>query len=492
MSLLGIDLGTSGIRVVAYSTDGRELAAEERRLTLNRPAPGRVELDAVGIQQAVEAAVLRLADSGPLAADPVAAISFSVLGEAVVPVDRGGNPLAPVIVSMDERGTPALRRLEDAIPAERFHAITGQPLHPMFSAFKIAVEGHAWRDAARYLCIGDYLTYRWTGEAAIDYGMAARMGLLDVDRRDWSDEILDCLGGFAPWLGRAKLSGLGPSGQPVGELLPAVAERLGLPSGVVVALGTHDQAAAFLGCGGVPDERSCISLGSSDCFTVGSRLRPAGFDHTGFATYPIDETTWITLAGTAAGGWALEWFAELVGGGSVGAVFDRLSAEPPPLIVVPYLRGSGTLDNDPTATGTVHGLTLETTLPQLARAFVEASGLEFAKIAAAFEAHGVEPGDVVVSGSGARNLPALQARANALGRPLAVAPAFASCRGAALLAARSVGFEANFAPSLVADSAPLQPQPAHVAWYAAQRECYVALCEATRHLTTRRPPTPTN
>ncbi|WP_297111012.1 FGGY-family carbohydrate kinase [Tessaracoccus sp.] len=121
--------------------------------------------------------------------------------------------------------------------------------------------------------------------------------------------------------------------------------------------------------------RSCISLGSSDCFTVGSAARPLGFDRTGFATYPIDDETWITLAGTAAGGWALEWFTRIVGRERVGDVFDDLSPDPPPLLVVPYLRGSGTLDNDPSATGTVHGLTLETTLPELARAFIEASAL---------------------------------------------------------------------------------------------------------------------
>lgn len=483
MSVLGIDLGTSGIRVVGYGADGREVAAEEHVLTLSRPAPGRAELDATEIQAVVEQAIRRLVATGRFAADPVAALSFSVLGEAVAPVDEAGNPTAPVIISMDERGASALERFRPTMPASDFQAITGQPLHPMFSAFKIAAEEGPWRTAARYLCMGDYLTLRWTGEAVIDYGMAARTGLFEVGRLAWSEAILSRLREFAPWLDEAKLPRVGPSGQAVGTLLPEAAERLGLPATTVVALGTHDQAAALLGCDGEPGLRCCLSFGSSDCLTVATAARPAGFEETGLASYPIDDSTWITLAGTAAGGWALDWFAHLTGGESVAAVFDELSPEPPPLLVVPYLRGSGTLDNDPAATGTVHGLTLETTVPQLARAFVEASGLEFARIADAFASRGVEIGEIAVSGGGARNLPALTARANALGRPLTIAPDNAAARGAARLAARSIGREDAFMPPGVAAS--VRPEPRFADWYAAQRRNYLALVEATGRL---RPP----
>lgn len=481
MSVLGIDLGTSGVRVVAYGSDGRELAAEADRLTLRRPAPGRAELDAGELQDAVEAAIRRITGSGRLVADPVAALSFSVLGEAVAPVDGAGSPLAPAIVSMDERGASALARF--AMPGAEYQAITGQPLHPMFSAFKIAAEGGPWRTAVRYLCLGDYLTLQWTGEAVIDYGMAARTGLFDVGRLAWSDDILARFQEFAPWLDEAKLPRVGPSGQAVGALLPTVAARLGLPATTVVALGTHDQAAALLGCGGAPGLRCCLSFGSSDCLTVATASRPHGFEQTGLASYPIDDATWVTLAGTAAGGWALDWFARLTGRDSVGEAFDELSPEPPPLLVVPYLRGSGTLDNDPAATGTVHGITLDTTVPQLARAFVEASGLEFARIADAFASRGVQLGEIAVSGGGAANLPALTARANALGRPLSIGPDNAAARGAARLAARSIGLPEPVAPS--GEAASVRPEPELAGWYAAQRRNYLALVEATGRL---RPP----
>lgn len=493
MSLIGVDLGTSGIRAIAYTRDGHELGTQTHRLQLRRPAPGRVELDPTEIRHAVEDAIRQLA-TGPLrGVEPVEALSFSVQGEAVLPVDQNGNPIGPVVVSMDERGTETAAQLRRMVTDRHFHAITGQPLHPMFSAFKIAAETGPWGAAARYMCLGDYLTLLWTGEAVIDYGMAARTGVLDVETKAWSDELLDAFGKFAPGLSEQKLSRPAPSGTVGGVLTTSASERLGLEAGTVVALGTHDQSAAFLGSGGTAAARSCISLGSSDCFTVGTTTRPQGFDETGFASYPIDDTTWVTLAGTAAGGWALEWFAGLAGNASLDEIFHDLAPQPPALIVLPYLRGSGTLDNDPTATGTIHGLTLETTRPQLARAFVEAAGMEFAKIATAYESGGIDPGQVLVTGSGANNLPALQARANAFGRPLTPAAANSACRGAALLAARSIGAQNQFAASLNESAPTVHPEPGHTAWYASQRETYVALWEAVRNITKNRPATtPTN
>jgi hypothetical protein len=82
----------------------------------------------------------------------------------------------------------------------------------MFSAFKIAAEP-GWAAAARYLGVGDYLIHRWTGEAATDYGMAARVGVLDVDSRSWSEDLLEAFGEFAPWLTADRLPHPGPSGR---------------------------------------------------------------------------------------------------------------------------------------------------------------------------------------------------------------------------------------------------------------------------------------
>lgn len=482
MSVLGIDLGTSGVRAVAWDVEGSALASAARRYDLRRPAPGRVELDAVEIEEAAAACVRDVAAALAAAGAPApSALAFAVLGEAVVPVDAAGQPLAPVAVSMDTRGA-ALAARSAAELGERFTAITGQPPHGMFSGFKIAAGDGAWAQAPGFRCMGDHLTELWTGEAVIDYAQAARTGLFDVARRDWSDELLRWFAASAPWLTRAHLPRAVAAGTPIAPLLPAVAERLGVPVGTLVVAGTHDQAAAFLGAGGSAGATSVISFGSSDCVTVGSPARPPLPADTGFATYPVDDDTWVTLAGTAAGGWALEWFARTVGR-DVADVFGDLAPEPPALLMLPYLVGSGTLDNDPAARGVIHGLTLDTTVPQLARAVVEAAGFEFAKIVAAFTAAGVDVGGFAVTGTGAANAAALAARADAAGAALHPSTPDAASRGAAMLAARALG--QRIATPATHPSRVARPDPRHAAWYDRQRADYTDLYASTRALAHR-------
>jgi len=485
MSVIGLDLGTSGVRAVAFSlSDGAAIAAESRPLTLHRPATGTVELDAAEVIAAAEHAVAAVAERARLVGKAPRAPGFSVLGEAVVPVDVTGSPLAPVAVSMDTRGEPVARRLGERLGAARFTRITAQPLHGMFSGFKIAASA-SWDGAAGFRCMGDLLAQRWTGTAVIDHSQAARTGLFDVDTRVWSTEIIDELARVAPWLTLESLPAVVAGGTRLGGLTPAAADRLGLVPGVAVVAGAHDQAAAYLGGGGRPGDRSVISFGSSDCVTVGSASRPEGLEETGFASYPVDDALWVTLAGTAAGGWALEWFAQTVGR-AVPEVFGALADEPPALLVLPYLAGSGTLDNDPDARGVIHGLTLETTVPQLARAVVEASGFEFAKILAALAARGIAAGALSVTGSGARNARALECRADAAGVALRPAGADSSARGAAILAARGIGLDAEpLRPVDGADDGLSEPAPQHAEWYAQQRSAYRELYDSTRALAHR-------
>ncbi|MDQ0643097.1 FGGY-family carbohydrate kinase [Microbacterium murale] len=491
MSVIGLDLGTSGVRAVAFSAGGDVRGAASAVLTLRRDGTGRVELEAEEIITVAEDVVRRASQQAAESGDPVGAVGFSVLGEAVVPIDGSGAPSAPVAVSMDTRGTAAAAAVGALLGDGRFTEITGQPLHGMFSLFKIMAGDGVWANAAGYRCIGDLLAERWSGVAAIDLGQAARTGMLDVDSGEWSAEILAAAAASAPWVRAERLPAPVASGSVIGVVREEAAGALGVAPGTPLVAGTHDQAAAFLGAGGEPGVRSVIALGSSDCLTVGSRVRPHGLGATGFASYRVDEELWVTLAGTAAGGWALEWLAGLLDR-EVADVFGALADLPPALLVLPYLAGSGTLDNDPSARGTIHGLTLDTTVPELARAVVEAAGFEFHKIIAALSAHGVEVSALHVTGVGAENADALAARAAAAGASLTPVGRDASCRGAAMLALRGIDGDPAALRLEPGDAATAGAADADDDWYAGQRAAYVALYEATRslnpHLTSRPQP----
>src|SRR5699024_4124127 len=122
----------------------------------------------------------------------------------------------------------------------------------------------------------------------------------------------------------------------IGGVSQSASRECGLKLGTPIMAGLHDQAASFVGGGGRAGGPSIVSLGSSDCLTTVTPTRVDSLASTGFATYPIADSLWITLAGTAAGGWALDWIADLLQE-SVDDLFSHLSHEPTPLIVLPYL-----------------------------------------------------------------------------------------------------------------------------------------------------------
>ncbi|UKJ62773.1 hypothetical protein H1Q78_13610 [Cellulosimicrobium cellulans] len=474
MSYLGIDLGTTGTRVGVYDEGGNELVARSRRTTVVRPAPGRAHVDAEAVLDGVEALVRDVVAEPAVVADPVEALSFSTLGEAVVPVDRTGRALGPAPLSMDGRGAGSADRLRQLLGGEAVQEITGQPLHPMFSVHKVRglLPDGALPAAVRTL--DDFVATRLGAAPAVDLTMASRTGAFDVRTCAWSDAVLDALDVPA-----ALLSPVVAAGDVIGAVSADAAARTGLRAGTPVVAGVHDQAAAFLGGGGRPGLRAVFSFGSSDCLTVGTRARPERLGGTGLATYPVGADLWVTLAGTAAGGFALDWFSSIVHHDRIdpwASLYEVGAVDPPPLLVAPYLAGSGTLDNDPAARGALLGLTLETTTAQIARAFVEASGFELAKIRAALAERGVEPVDVHAVGGGSVNLGALQARSDAAGVPLRAVVREAAGRGAALLAALGAGTFASVldlpAPPVVHEAS---PDPRHAAWYARQRATFDSL-----------------
>ncbi len=483
MSTLGLDLGTTGVRAAAFDDRGRSLATAAAPTALLRPGPGLVVFDAEALLATAERLVAEVAARCAVAGDPVAALSFCSQGEAVVPVDATGRALDQVPVMMDRRGDAAARRVADHLGPARIQALTGQPLHPMFSVYKIAAGGPAWRAAAAYRTLGDFVLARWGAPAATDWTLAARTGLFDVDRLRWSDEIVDSVAADAPWLDIDRFSDPVAPGTVLGPVAPAAAARLGLDPSVLLVSGLHDQAAAFLGAGGSTGRTAVFSLGSSDCLLVESPHRVAGITGTGFATYPWRPDHWLTLAGTAAGGWVLEWLAELTGFAGPTDLVAEMAARPPDLVVLPYLAGSGTLDNDPAARGVIYGLTLAATRPELTRAFVEAAGFELASITAALDEVGLPVPALHACGTGATDVTTLAVRADAAGRALTPTEGRAALRGAALLAAYATGRRDPDVPVEPPTAPTLSPDPDHQSWYAGQRRRYRDLYRSTRHLT---------
>jgi xylulokinase len=494
VSTVGVDLGTSGVRAVAYNDAGEQIATATEKTNLMRPREGWVVFDAEAVLQSAESLVAAVATEAAGQGDQVRAIAFSSQGEAVVPVNQQGRALSLAPTGMDARGESAARAMAEQLGPDRVQQITGQPLNRMFSVYKLVAGDAAWRPpaATAYRALSDFVATRWGAAPAIDWTSAARTGLFDVDARTWSAEIIAAAAVDAPWLTEVPLSECVTPGTPIGTVSAEAAERFGISTSTALVAGAHDQAASFIGAGGRAGSVSTFALGSSDCLSVETAQRPAGIAGTGFATYPWRRGRWLTLAGTAAGGWSLDWYVTLTGAADVDTLMLESSPEPPAVIVLPYFAGSGTLDNDPSGRGAVIGLTLDLSRAQLTRAFLEAAGYELGGIIAALTSAGVPVGRVRAVGAGATNQITLGIRASAAGVSLTPALGNASARGAALLAGAGIGlFDIDDLPSITL-GATAHPDPNTVNWYSQQRKTYRDLYRAlkpfNRRFDVHRPP----
>lgn len=436
MSYLGLDIGTSGVRCVAFDEEGQTLSTSTADVELSVGSDGSAEVDADHVWAAVVQTIQKVASHESVSADPVAACSFSEQGEAVVPVDVDGNPVAPVPISLDLRGAPMTRRLESSLGADRIQRITGQPLHPMFSISKmmaIHADDQVSSSIRGWRTLGAFVAERLGVRATLDTTMAARTMAFDVDDRSWSTDILASAG-----IDAGLLPPVVDPGTPIGPIAECVSEMLGYRRPPLVVVGGHDQACAFWGAGNCDPGDVVASLGSTECVTTATAVRVETAD-SGIATYPAG-SAWLMLAGIPTGGLALEWVRSLID----MPQFDvdtllRDSEGPSSLLVLPYLGGGATIDNDPEASGAVLGLTLTTDSADLVRGLLEASGFEIRRVVDWLADRELPIPDVLPAVGGGAAPTSLQVRADASGLAFGLVGHDASARGAAMLAAVGAG-----------------------------------------------------
>lgn len=494
MSLLGLDLGTSGCKASVYSESGKLLAQATAEYPLHTAA-GRIELDPNEVW--ARAAGCIRATNGQVTGDPVRALAVSVLGEAVIPVAADGAVLARSPVSFDGRARRQAESLRTAFGDDQVYSWTGQPIHSMYSIHKIAW----WREEEpalfarvwKFLCYGDYVLMKLGLEPAIDFSMAARTQALKLERRTWSSEILEWAG-----IQAKQLATLVPAGTVVGTIEPTVARDLGFEGDVVAVAGGHDQPCGALGSGALRKGEAMYSLGTTAVLAPTMDKPQFGLAIDGFPCYPhVVPERWITLAGTPSGGSLLRWFRdefgdrELLRAQQTGQnVYEVMTAqvrdEPGPLLLLPHFAGTEAPYHDPAARGALFGLTLGTRRADIIQAILEGIAFEIACYAERLRAAGVELTMLRAIGGGARSARWMQINADVLDIPIAVPHVNeATGLGAALLAGWGAGCYDSLedaARALTVVERTFAPRPQHSDQYAERMAVYRRLYPSVRDL----------
>lgn len=462
-TFIGIDIGTSAVKVVLVGEGERALAQVEAPLATSRPRPGWSEQDPQRWWEATEDVLGRLRAAEPEAFAAVKALGLSGQMHGAVLLDAADRVLRPAILWNDARAVAECRLLEERVPG--LGRIAGVPAMPGFTAPKILWlqkhEPEVVAKVAKVLLPKDYVRLLLTGEHVTDLSDAAGSLWLDEAERSWSPAILAASG-----LSLDHMPRLVEGSESAGTIRPEIAARLGLPQGVVVAGGAGDAAAGGIGIGAVEDGDAFCSIGTSAQYLVTAdsyRPYPEAFIHAFCHALP---GRWTQTAALLNGASCLAWAARLVGEADIGALLERVTAAyrgPSRLLFLPYLTGERTPHNDADARGVIFGIDPDTSPLDVVQAVLEGVAFSFAEAQDCLKDAGTVPGQVAAIGGGARSRFWMRILAAVLNRPITLyaggekGPAF----GAARLARLALTGEA---PKTVCTKPPvaavIEPEPA--------------------------------
>jgi xylulokinase len=451
MSYLGIDLGTTGVKAVAFDEEGRILASAYREYPLHFPKTGWIELGSNRVMASARDVIREAA--GKVKGDPVQALAVAAQGEAVTPVGKDGRFLHNGIVTFDARTAPLVEWWEKRIPRRRIFEISGMPLHGMYTGSKILWwkqnRPDVFKAAKHFLCYEDLLFHQLGLAPTIDYSLAARTMLLDLNKGAWSAEICS-IAGIDP----GRLARLAPSGTAVGEIGAKTAKEFGLPAGVVAVTGGHDQPCGALGAGVVEDGVGTYATGTVECITPAFRKRvvhPKLLENN-IACYPhVVPGLFVSLTFNFTGGSLLKWYrdtfavaekllAKSQGRDVYDLILSQASKEPTSLFVLPHFTSTGTPHFDTNSKGVIAGLRLSTTRGEIVRSVLEGVTYEMALNANVLEECGAKIASFRAIGGGAKSPFWMQLKADLLGKPVhAMKVSEAVCLGAAILAGTATG-----------------------------------------------------
>ncbi len=402
MYTIGIDLGTSTMKLLLVEETGEILNSAVEEYPLLFPHPGWSEQEPKEWWGALLSGVTDLLTG--FDAKKVAGIGVGGQMHGLVTLDAHDNVIRPAILWNDGRTAEETEWLNTEIGKERLSAYTGNIAFAGFTAPKLLwMQKHEPERFARIdkiMLPKDYLNYRLTGVHACDYSDASGMLLLDVQHRCWSKEMLAICG-----VKETQLPKLFESYEVIGTILPEVAKTLGLPETVKVVAGAGDNAAAAVGTGTVGNGACNISLGTSGTIFISSEA--FGVDPmNGLHAFAHADGTWHLMGCMLSAASCNKWFCEEIlkttdfPAEQVG--MERNLGENR-VFFLPYLMGERSPINDTDARGAFIGLSLDTTRRDTVQAVLE--GVAFA-IRDSFEvakAIGVEIPRSKLCGGGAKS-----------------------------------------------------------------------------------------
>jgi len=473
MYFCGLDVGTSGVKAVVFDENGKIAATSFYEYVLVLKSDGTRELDPLDIWEKTKA-VLR--DVGRKCAG-IAALAVSSFGEAFVCVDKSGREISRVMVFTDRRGEDeyfaAMKKSSD----EEIAKICGLAPSTTYSISKLLHIKYNLKDiyqqTDKFLLIEDYIYFKLFGGAFTDYSLACRTMLFDVHKKEWSAPLMEKFG-FDP----VRFSAPVQSGSVIGEISAGIAREIGLPAGLKLVMGGHDQPVNAMGAGLRTGATVC-SMGTAECMTpVFPSPLPFGVTlATSLSSEPfLVDGKYCTLAYNVTSGLAVKWFFDTFASGERPdghppyALFEKNAPkEPTKIMVQPYLMGSGTPYMDHRARFALLGADVGTTRYDIYKSVLEGLCMDQRLNLEFIQNEGIKINRIICVGGGSRSGLWLKVKADSMQVAVSTLKCSeAGALGCAILCAAATGaYEspqaAGEAMSVIAET--IEPDPKQAAPY---------------------------
>lgn len=456
--ILAHDVGTSGNKATLYSLEGKLAGSMVAEYPTYYPHDGWVEQDANDWWQAVCSSTKTLLEQSGIKPEQVACISFSAQMMGCLLVDGQGNPLRNMLIWADTRSAAQERFMLERIDMERGYHITGHRLSASYSAAKLLWvkdnQPELYRRAYKMLHAKDYLVYKLTGEFLTDYSDASGTNLLDLERKEWSQELLDAFE-IRPEL----LPELCPSTHVAGGVTAQAAKECGLLEGTPVVLGGGDGSCACVGAGVVSPGKAYNVIGSSSWISMAAEKPYFDPEMRTFNWVHLDENLYTPCGTMQAAGYSYAWFRDTLGGEESAAAKEQgispyellnqgAAASAPGangVLFLPYLLGERSPLWDHNAKGAFIGMGISTKKGDMTRAVLEGVGYNLKIILDILEKYAKIEG-VTMIGGGTKGSLWLQILADIWQKPLYV-PGYleeATSMGAAICGGVGIGAYSDF------------------------------------------------
>lgn len=446
MKIAGLDIGTTGCKLSVFDENGTYLDKAYQNYPVTRG--NNHEVDAAIVWERVLAVIREMA----IKYKDIAGIGVTSFGETFVLTDENGEVLHPAMLYTDPRGKEECEELVEKLGSERILSITGINPHEMYSISKLMwLKKHRpeiYRRAKHVFLMEDYIVFRLTGKAQIDYSLAARTMAFDILDLNWSDQIFRAAG-----VDMTLMSEAVPSGTSAGRICSQIADATGLAVDTQIISCGHDQLTAAVGAGAFGSEVAAEGAGTVECITpVYDGIPDMDLMSKGnFAVVPyVIPGKYIAYAFSYTGGALIQWCVDTLAKKekelakeqdvSVNKMLEADLAEPTGLLVLPHFAGAATPYMDTGSKGAVLGLTTATTVQEIYRACMEGVAYEMNINLNYLKNSGVRFKKLHATGGGAGSEVWMQMKADILNLPItALKITEAGTVGCAMLTGIAVG-----------------------------------------------------